>query len=67
MKAEVITVKANRGVKCRTCEDEKIIKKGERALKVSVRSAGSRWADAHSYFCIPHARSIVRMFAKLDI
>ena len=68
MKADVVTIKASKGAVCRMCKgDNRIIKKGLRALKVSAKSAASPWVEADSFYCVTHARHILVMFANLDI
>jgi len=63
MRAKMVTIKAHKGALCRECDD-KIIKKGERALQISGRSAKGFFK---SFYCIPHARYIIKMFAELTV
>jgi len=66
MKAEMTTVRASSGVRCRGCKD-KLIKKGERVLKVSVLSSASARTVADSFYCLIHAKEFQEMFSKLEI
>ncbi len=68
MKAEVVTIKAAKGAICRMCTgDDKVIKKGLMALKVSAKSAKSPWSYSDSFYCVTHGRHILLMFADLTI
>lgn len=67
MQAEMVNIKSNSGARCRLCPKEKKIKKGERALKITAKSAGASYLGDNSFYCLAHARSIQIMFTNLEM
>lgn len=68
MKTEIITIESNRGARCRLCSENNKIKKGEKALKITIRPLTTPYVgETNVFYCIPHARDIQINMSKLDI
>ncbi len=67
MEAEMVSIKSNSGARCRLCPEDKKLKKGDRALKITAKTAKSPYLGDKSFYCVSHARAIQMMFTNLDV